>query len=94
MRLDKNKKIKLNDTTRWTFRGNVSKLFDEHIVKSVPLYYQTNWLSLEISDFFLKDKSIVYDLGCSTGAFLNPITDARLPIFRLQRIGCQQLLFY
>lgn len=73
MRLDKNKKIKLNDTTRWTFRGNVSKLFDEHIVKSVPLYYQTNWLSLEISDFFLKDKSIVYDLGCSTGAFLKAL---------------------
>ena len=36
------------------FEENASKLFDEHIIKSVPLYYQTNWLSLEISDYFLK----------------------------------------
>lgn len=73
MKLDKNKKIKLDDTTRWTLRGNVSRLFDEHITKSVPLYYQTNWLSLEISDYFLKDNSIVYDLGCSTGTFLKAL---------------------
>ena len=34
------------------FEEIVSKLFDEHIIKSVPLYKQTYWLALEYSDFF------------------------------------------
>ena len=72
MNVDK-KKIIINDGSRWTFSGNVSKLFDKHIAKSLPLYHQVRWLCLEIADHFLKDKSVVYDLGCSTGTFLKSL---------------------
>ncbi len=51
----------------WTFGGEVSENFDEHVSKSVPLYDVGHDLILKISDFFLNDDSICYELGCSTG---------------------------
>ena len=57
----------------WSFKGSVAKKFDEHISKSVPLYETTHDLYLNLSDFFLMDKSKVIDIGCSTGTFLNKI---------------------
>jgi tRNA (cmo5U34)-methyltransferase len=53
----------------WTFE-NVSADFDEHIVRSIPLYRQGHQLVSYYSDFFLKPDSIVYDIGCSTGQML------------------------
>lgn len=57
-------------TANWDFSGNVSKNFDDHIEKSVPLYKETHQIYLLLSDFFLQDKSNVVDLGCSNGTFL------------------------
>jgi tRNA (cmo5U34)-methyltransferase len=53
---------------RWTFGGDVSEKFDEHVAKSVPLYHEGHTLVTKIADFFLSDGSVCYDLGCSTGA--------------------------
>lgn len=51
----------------WTFSGEVSEHFDAHIEKSVPLYHEGHELVVKLSDFFLSDGSICYELGCSTG---------------------------
>ncbi len=56
----------------WTFGGNVAEKFDEHVSKSVPLYNEGHDLVLKISDFFINDQSVCYELGCSTG----PLTSA------------------
>lgn len=55
----------------WSFNKNVAKNFDKHINKSVPLYSEGHNLILEYSDFFLNEKSLCYDIGCSTGSLLN-----------------------
>ncbi len=71
-----NKKIlKLGDNIKstsanWKFTGKTAKNFDNHIKKSVPLYDWSHDISLKLSDFFLNEKTNVYDLGCSTGTFL------------------------
>lgn len=57
----------------WSFGGNIFKNFEKHINKSVPLYKTTHDLYLNLSDFFLQDKSQILDIGCSTGNFLNAI---------------------
>jgi len=57
---------------RWTFGGSVSDTFDAHVAKSVPLYDTGHDLVAKISDFFLSDGSLCYELGCSTG----PLTAA------------------
>ena len=53
---------------RWSFGGNVAESFDSHVEKSVPLYHEGHELIAKISDFFLHDGSVCYEIGSSTGA--------------------------
>ncbi len=40
----------------------------------------------EISDFFIKENSVVYDLGCSTGSYLKTLA--------LRHYSKKQVIFY
>ena len=40
-----------------------------NILKTVPLYLETQDLFVKLSDFFLQDNSKIIDLGSSTGTF-------------------------
>jgi len=51
----------------WKFSGEMVKKFEEHVAKSVPLYNEGHDLILKISDYFVKDDSICYEIGTSTG---------------------------
>ena len=51
----------------WKFSGETTKNFDEHVSKSVPLYLEGHDLICDMSDFFVQDDSVAYELGCSTG---------------------------
>ncbi len=55
------------ERANWKFGGETSKNFDEHVSKSVPLYQEGHDLICDMSDFFVKDNSIIYEIGCSTG---------------------------
>jgi tRNA (cmo5U34)-methyltransferase len=59
----------------WKFGGNVPKTFDEHVSKSVPLYHEGHDLICDLSDFFVHDNSVVYEIGCSTGTLLLKLAD-------------------
>lgn len=54
----------------WKFGGDVPRTFDEHVSKSVPLYQEGHDLICDLSDFFIHDNAIVYELGCSTGSLI------------------------
>jgi len=64
----------VSKSSQWKFSGKTAKNFDKHISKSVPLYEWSHDIALKISDFFLTEKGHSYDLGCSTGTFLNKIS--------------------
>jgi tRNA (cmo5U34)-methyltransferase len=51
----------------WKFR-DIADDFDEHVEKSVPFYKEGHELVCQLSDFFLRDDSVVVELGTSTGA--------------------------
>lgn len=59
----------------WTFGGDVSNTFDDHVAKSVPLYHEGHNLIIQIADFFLSDGSVCYDLGCSTGTLVQMLAE-------------------
>ena len=59
----------------WKFSGDIVKNFDSHILSSVPLYTEGHRLISNLSDFFLADNSICYELGCSTGSLLESIIE-------------------
>ena len=66
-------KIKLKNSS-WSFVKKVPKSFESHIIKSVPFYKEGHKVITNLSDFFLKDDSTFYDLGCSTGNLINKIS--------------------
>tara|TARA_B100000242_G_C43007212_1_gene468150 strand:+ start:107 stop:811 length:705 start_codon:yes stop_codon:yes gene_type:complete len=70
------KKIKSKKRISWTFKNKtVANAFEKHVAKSVPFYENSHEIALGLSDFFLKDKSICYDLGSSTGSLLRKINE-------------------
>ena len=71
------KKIKL-ENSNWNFSGNVPQNFDKHISKSIPFYEESHKIGLLISDFFIPEKGLVCDLGCSTGTFISSLSDRHL----------------
>ena len=57
----------------FNFSGNVHKNFEKHVTKSVPFYEEGHNIICKLSSFFLVNKSVVYDLGCSTGKLTRDI---------------------
>ena len=55
------------DRGAWNFGGDVPLTFDDHVSKSVPLYHEGHDLICGLSDFFIKNDSVVYEIGSSTG---------------------------
>ncbi len=51
----------------WSFAG-ISDAFEDHVARSVPLYNEGHDLICKYSDFFVRDDSTIYEIGCSTGA--------------------------
>lgn len=60
---------------RFTFGGDVPERFEEHARRSIPLYDEGHELILKISDSFIGENSVVYDLGCSTGRLLRRLAE-------------------
>ena len=58
----------------WSFDKKVSKVFDNHVKQSIPLYNEFHKQIIKIAEFYCKDGSLIYDLGCSTGKFINQIS--------------------
>jgi tRNA (cmo5U34)-methyltransferase len=60
---------------KFSFSGSMTKNFDQHVSKSVPLYSIGHYLICKLSSFFLQNKSFAYDLGCSTGELSRKIAN-------------------
>ena len=58
----------------WSFGGNLPNKFENHITKSVPHYLEGHQMIVRLSDYFLKERSVCYDIGCSTGNLLKKIS--------------------
>jgi len=67
-----NIKIKIGN---WKFNSQVAEVFDTHAKKSIPFYEVGHDLILKISHFFLKERSIICDLGSSTGTLVKKLND-------------------
>ena len=60
---------------RWTFGGDVAEHFEQHIERSVPHYREGHEMAAALSDFFLYDGAVAYELGCSTGALTRRLAE-------------------
>jgi len=71
----------------WRFSEDVSKGFDAHVRKSVPFYDELQRMVIELSEYFVRDQSVVYDLGSSTGATLCRLSEVHAGKENVQFIG-------
>lgn len=62
-------KIK-TENANWSFSGDTVNSFDSHVLKSVPFYKEGHLLICNLSDYFIKNNSIIYEIGTSTGELL------------------------
>jgi tRNA (cmo5U34)-methyltransferase len=60
---------------RWSFSGKVSKTFDEHVDRSVPLYKEGHQLIVDMQEYFLQEESVCYEIGCSTGSLTKLLSE-------------------
>lgn len=58
--------MKLSKNKKWNFNKNINK-FPSHIRSSVPFYEEGHNLILDISEYFIHEKSNIYELGSSHG---------------------------
>ena len=56
-----------------TFGGNTPETFVDHIRQSVPLYEEGHDLTCQLSDYFVADTSVCYEIGTSTGELLKKL---------------------
>jgi len=54
----------------FTFSNKVANVFDDMVTRSVPYYPEMQRMIGEIAGDHFQEGSIIYDLGCSTGATL------------------------
>ena len=57
----------------WSFSGEVPKNFNEHVKRSVPFYDEGHRVVCKLSDFFVRDNALCYELGVSTGALISKL---------------------
>jgi tRNA (cmo5U34)-methyltransferase len=60
---------------KWEFNAEVSAAFDSHVRKSVPFYDELQRMVTELSEYFVRNRSVVYDLGSSTGETLGRLAE-------------------
>ncbi len=61
------------ENANWKFNGKMVEHFEDHVAKSVPMYKEGHKLIENLSDYFIKNDSICYELGSSTGTLLYKI---------------------
>lgn len=60
-------------SSNWDFENISLDDFQKHISNSVPCYHLTHELGLEISDFFCKNNTNIFDIGSTSGSFINSL---------------------
>ena len=75
------------ERANWSFDGSVADTFVDHVRQSVPLYDAGHELITSISDYFVRDDSVCYEIGTSTGQLLRRLAEHHAHKPRVRWIG-------
>lgn len=76
----------------WRFDHEVVQAFDEHVRRSVPFYDQVQIMISDISEWFVRDGTTIYDLGTSTGETIYRLKDKHRSKKNIRYIGIDNSL--
>ena len=63
------------DRGLWSFESINHNNFEDHVNKSVPGYEAGHRYLTFLSDYFISNGSIIYDIGCSTGNLISMLSN-------------------
>lgn len=63
-------------TGKWEFNEEVTECFEEMLERSIPAYSDMRELVTRIGKRYVKSKTAIVDLGCSTGEAIKPFISA------------------
>lgn len=87
--MDVGHNIKTQDG-KWTFGNDkVVDNFVNHVSSSVPLYEQGHTLVCDLSEYFIRPKSVHYEIGSSTGELTKKIAERHAHKDNAQIIGVE-----
>jgi tRNA (cmo5U34)-methyltransferase len=67
MKKDRLFRVKKEKNEPFSFNQTVADVFDDMLLRSVPLYAESITHQAELCAVFYQDNSLIYDLGCSNG---------------------------
>ena len=73
----------------WSFDTIDHKRFEDHVSKSVPGYLKGHEYITFLSDYFVSENSVIYDIGCSTGSLIAKLSNYHANKKGLQFIGIE-----
>lgn len=71
----------------WNFGGQVATEFGEHVRRSIPSYEAGHALVCQISDFFVHDDSVGYEIGTSQGELLAELAERHMNHVKARWVG-------
>ncbi|MCZ6674579.1 MAG: methyltransferase domain-containing protein [Verrucomicrobia bacterium] len=74
----------------WRFDKKVAQSFDTHVRKSVPFYDEIQHLIVDMSEFFVRDNSSIFDIGASTGETLYHLANKHRQKKNIRLVGIEQ----
>ena len=83
--------IVIQNGTQWSFGNGVAQHFDEHVRQSIPLYDEGHDLVCYLSDFFIRDHSLCYELGSATGNLIGNLYQRHKSKKEVRFIGIEEI---
>ena len=83
--------IVIQNGTQWSFGNGVAQHFDEHVSQSIPLYDEGHNLVCHLSDFFIRDHSLCYELGSATGNLIGKLYQRHKSKKEVRFIGIEEI---
>ena len=90
--MNKNNKVGdkiFSERGSWSFNKIKINNFENHINKSIPGYLESHNYIEFLSEYFITDNSLIYDIGCSTGNLIKKISNYNKSKKNIKFIGVE-----
>lgn len=80
----------ITDGRRWTFGSSTPEHFADHINRSIPLYLEGHQIVCGLSDYFMGEKGLCYELGSSVGDLTAKLADRHASLKGARFVGLDE----
>ena len=76
---------------RWTFGSSTPEHFADHVNRSIPLYLEGHQIVCGLSDYFMSEKGLCYELGSSVGDLIAKLAERHRSLQGAKFVGLDEM---